>query len=188
MAPAARVVNLETSITRSDQHEPKGITYRMHPDNIGCLRAAAIDICILANNHVLDYGPQGLIETLETLERAGIRSVGAGRNRDAAVRAVVHALPGGRHLIVGACAHESSGVPDDWAALNQEPGVNLLPDLSKTGERGARWRDKLPGDVAACRLGSNWGYDVPRPHQLRPSSRGGGIDIVYGYSRTMCGQ
>ncbi|RPI48122.1 MAG: CapA family protein [Acidobacteria bacterium] len=188
MAPAARVVNLETSITRSDQHEPKGINYRMHPDNIGCLRAAAIDICIVANNHVLDYGPQGLVETLEALERAGIRSVGAGRNRDAAVRAVVHALPGGRHLIVGACAHDSSGVPDDWAALSQEPGINLLPDLSDdtaTDVAGRVARDKLPGDVAAMSIhwGGNWGYDVPRQHiSFAHRLVEGGIDIVYGHS------
>jgi hypothetical protein len=56
MAPAARIVNLETSVTRSDEYEHKGINYRMHPDNLGCLLAAQLDICILANNHVLDYG------------------------------------------------------------------------------------------------------------------------------------
>lgn len=188
MAPAARVVNLETSVTRSDQHEPKGINYRMHPDNIGCLCAARVDICILANNHVLDYGSPGLIETLETLERAHIRSAGAGRNRDEAAKSVVHALPGGQHLIVGACAHESSGVPDQWAALTDEPGVNLLPDLSDDTAEDVAARvacHKLPGDVAVLSIhwGGNWGYDVPRQH-IRFAHRlvDGGIDIVFGHS------
>jgi hypothetical protein len=54
VAPAARLVNLEMSITRSDECERKGINYRMHPDNIGCLRAAHIDICILADNASAD--------------------------------------------------------------------------------------------------------------------------------------
>jgi poly-gamma-glutamate synthesis protein (capsule biosynthesis protein) len=188
VAPAARVVNLETSITRSEAYERKGINYRMHPDNIGCLRAARLDICILANNHVLDYGPQGLIETIETLERAGIRAVGAGRNRDAATCPVVHALPGGQHLIVGACAHESSGVPDHWVAPTVEPGVNLLPDLSDDTavDVAARVaRHKLPGDVAVLSIhwGSNWGYDVPRSHiNFAHRLVEGGIDIVYGHS------
>ena len=93
----------------------------MHTDNSGCPAAAHIDECVLANNHVLDYGREGLIETLQTLDCAHIQAVGAGRNRDEAVRPVVHALPGGEHLIVGACAHESSGVPDHWAALTEEP-------------------------------------------------------------------
>ena len=52
--PDARVVNLETSVTRYDDPWPKGINYRMHPGNVGCLTAAGIDVCSLANNHVLD--------------------------------------------------------------------------------------------------------------------------------------
>jgi poly-gamma-glutamate capsule biosynthesis protein CapA/YwtB (metallophosphatase superfamily) len=76
----------------------------MHPDNLGCLRAARPDVCILANNHVLDYGPKGLVETLETLGQASISAVGAGRNREEATRPVAHALPGGQHLITRASA------------------------------------------------------------------------------------
>jgi poly-gamma-glutamate synthesis protein (capsule biosynthesis protein) len=188
MAPVARIVNLETSITRSNEYERKGINYRMHPDNVGCLRAARLDTCILANNHVLDYGPRGLVETLETLERADIRAVGAGRNRDEAVRPIVHALPGGHHLIVGACAHESSGVPDHWAALTVEPGVHLLPDLSDETAADVAVRvarDKLPGDMAVLSIhwGGNWGYDVPRQHiNFAHRLVEGGIDIVYGHS------
>ncbi|MBI4510255.1 MAG: CapA family protein, partial [Deltaproteobacteria bacterium] len=53
-APHARLVNLETSVTRSEDAWPKGINYRMHPANVGCLTAAKVDACILANNHVLD--------------------------------------------------------------------------------------------------------------------------------------
>ena len=42
--PGARIVNLETSITRSDDYwRGKGINYRMHPDNVPCLTAAHID-------------------------------------------------------------------------------------------------------------------------------------------------
>jgi poly-gamma-glutamate synthesis protein (capsule biosynthesis protein) len=188
VAPAARIINLETSITRSDARERKGINYRMHPENIGCLRAARIDICVLANNHVLDYGPQGLVETLETLERADIRYVGAGRNRDEAAMPVVQALAGGQHLIIGACGHESSGVPDHWAALTGEPGVHVLTDLSDStaADVAARVaRHKLPGDIAVLSIhwGGNWGYEVPRQHiNFAHHLVEGGIDIVYGHS------
>ena len=49
-APDARVVNLETSITRSEDYwRGKGINYRMHPDNIPCLAAARIDVCTSAS-------------------------------------------------------------------------------------------------------------------------------------------
>src|SRR5689334_12652302 len=55
--PHARIVNLETSVTRSDDAMPgKGIHYRMHPENVGCLTAAGVEVSVLANNHVLDWG------------------------------------------------------------------------------------------------------------------------------------
>jgi hypothetical protein len=64
-APDRRIVNLETSITTSEEALPKGINYRMHPRNVACLQAAGIDCCVLANNHVLDWGIPGLLETVE---------------------------------------------------------------------------------------------------------------------------
>ncbi len=63
-APAARIINLEASITTSGDYERKGINYRMHPANTPCLSAAGIDCCVLANNHVLDWGRSGLSETI----------------------------------------------------------------------------------------------------------------------------
>jgi poly-gamma-glutamate capsule biosynthesis protein CapA/YwtB (metallophosphatase superfamily) len=50
--------------TSEDAWPGKDIHYRMHPANAPCLRAAAIDCCVLANNHVLDWGYPGLRETL----------------------------------------------------------------------------------------------------------------------------
>ena len=59
--PDARIVNLETSITRRDDCDrEKGIHYRVSPENAACLAAARIDVCALANNHVLDWGTAGL--------------------------------------------------------------------------------------------------------------------------------
>src|SRR5262245_35993372 len=78
--PDARIINLETAVTTSEDAAPKGINYRMHPGNVPLLSAAGIDCCTLANNHVLDWGEAGLLETLDVLERAGIRTAGAGRD------------------------------------------------------------------------------------------------------------
>ena len=80
-APDVRVVNLETSVTRSDVFAPgKDVHYRMNPVNLPALAIARPDVCVLANNHVLDFGRSGLHETLGTLERAGLRAAGAGRD------------------------------------------------------------------------------------------------------------
>ena len=77
----ARIINLETSITTSREFTPKGINYKMHPLNIGCLSAARVDCCVLANNHVLDFGREGLAETLRSLADAGLRTAGTVRVR-----------------------------------------------------------------------------------------------------------
>ena len=83
--PGARIVNLETALTASNDAWPgKGIHYRMHPANVGCLAAARLDCCSLANNHVMDWGRSGLLETLATLRGVGIRTAGAGGDADQA--------------------------------------------------------------------------------------------------------
>ncbi|CAI8899137.1 hypothetical protein EMIT0P291_320013 [Pseudomonas sp. IT-P291] len=54
--PHARIINLETAVSRHGRPEPKGINYRMSPENFPLISAAGIDCCVLANNHVLDWG------------------------------------------------------------------------------------------------------------------------------------
>ena len=125
--PHARIVNLETSITHSEAFEPKGINYRMSPKNALCLTAAALDCCVLANNHVLDWGLDGLLDTLNTLERLQIRTAGAGRNLAEAKAPAIIEVPDEGRLLVLALASETSGVPRHWAADAGKAGVNLYP-------------------------------------------------------------
>jgi poly-gamma-glutamate capsule biosynthesis protein CapA/YwtB (metallophosphatase superfamily) len=80
MQPDARIINLETAVTRSHDRANKGINYRMSPENAECLAAAGIDCCVLANNHVLDWGRAGLLETLAVLQKLKVKATGAGRN------------------------------------------------------------------------------------------------------------
>jgi poly-gamma-glutamate synthesis protein (capsule biosynthesis protein) len=187
--PDARIVNLETSITCSDEHwQGKGIHYRMHPDNVGCVTAARIDCCVLANNHVLDYGYAGLLETLETLRRAGVRTAGAGRNLFEAWAPAALEVPGKGRVLVLAFGTETSGIVSRWAAKVDRPGVNLLPDLSDgTLDRIGKTVGsiKRSGDVvvASIHWGGNWGYAVPDQHvRFAHGLVRAGVDIVHGHS------
>lgn len=187
--PDASIVNLETSVTTSGDFWPgKGIHYRMHPANVACLAAARVDVCALANNHVLDFGRAGLVETLATLERAGIRVAGAGRDAESADRPVRIALAEGTGLVVVAVGTESSGIPADWAAGPATPGVSLLADLApgRADEILARVRGvRRPGDVvvASIHWGGNWGYGVPEEHvAFAHRLVEGGVDVVHGHS------
>ena len=77
----ARIINLETSITASDEYaKGKAVHYRMNPANVPALAAIRPDVCVLANNHVLDFGRSGLLETLDVLSASGLRGAGAGRS------------------------------------------------------------------------------------------------------------
>lgn len=80
VAPDARIVNLETAVTTSEDRDPKEASYRMHPANVALLTVAGIDCAVLANNHVLDWGKRGLLDTLETLEHVACPTGGAGRD------------------------------------------------------------------------------------------------------------
>lgn len=188
-APDLRIINLETSITSSNDYWPKGINYRMNPENIGCLKAAAIDCCTLANNHVLDWGYGGLIETLETLEANGIGYAGAGRNYDQATAPKVMVLPGKGRVLLFSFGAGSSGIPARWAASRRRSGINLLTDLSTHAvNRIAEVIDnyRRPGDivVASIHWGGNWGYRIPREqrrfaHELIDKA---GVHLIHGHS------
>src|SRR5262249_48741541 len=148
--PDVRIVNLETSVTTSEDYEPKGINYRMHPANTPCLTGARLDCCVLANNHVLDWGPSGLLETLATLREAGHRTAGAGRDLAEAQQPAVKEV-GESRVLVFAAATEDSGVPPHWAATKIRPGIALLPNLS--GATATSFADRVgairrPGDIA----------------------------------------
>jgi poly-gamma-glutamate synthesis protein (capsule biosynthesis protein) len=187
--PAARIVNLETSVTASDDWLDKGINYRMHPANVACLTAAGVDCCGLANNHILDWGRAGLLETLDTLHGAGLRTAGAGRNRAAAHALAAIPLAQGGRVLVAALGMPSSGVPPQWAATDDAPGVAVLEDLSeRSADRIARSvaAVKRPGDVvvASIHWGGNWGYAIGQAerrfaHRLIDAA---GVDVVHGHS------
>ena len=170
--------NLETAVTLAEDAWPgKGIHYRMHPRNVACLAAAGIDCCVLANNHVLDWGYAGLAETLD--DSAAARAC-APRARAATRRT----RPRPRSSS-GPRAGGSSSSPTPCRARRaarlgargpRRPGVNLLADLSRQScDAIARQvaAARRPGDlvVVSIHWGGNWGYEIsPRGARLRASA------------------
>jgi poly-gamma-glutamate capsule biosynthesis protein CapA/YwtB (metallophosphatase superfamily) len=190
MRPDLRIINLETSITKSDDYwKDKGINYRMHPDNIACLTAVHIDFCSLANNHILDWGYSGLKETLETLNQANVQYAGAGGNLREAENPAIFDIENKCRVIVFSCGMATSGIPPSWSATEDKPGVNLLKDLSeKTVQRIKEkvQEVKREGDIVIVSIhwGSNWGYDISSDqikfaHKLVDDA---GVSIIHGHS------
>lgn len=189
VAPDVRVVNLETSVTGDGVFAAgKEVHYRMHPENLPCLAAVRPDVCVLANNHVLDFGRRGLEETLDALAGAGLRAAGAGRTADEARRPAVVEPGSGPRVVVVAFGMESSGIPPDWGATEERPGVAFVPGptYEAAAEITGRVREAArPGDVvvASVHWGSNWGYAVGRDQvRFAHALIDGGADVVHGHS------
>ena len=190
VAPDVKLINLETSITKSNDYwQGKGINYRMNPENIDCLTAAKIDCCSLANNHVIDWGYSGLVETIATLKSVQIKTTGAGLNQQSAEAPAIMEVKGKGRVIAFSFGVTTSGIPWSWAAGQNKLGVNLLQDLS---ERTVEYiqkqveQVKQPGDVvvASIHWGGNWGYKIHSQqikfaHQLIDYA---GVDLIHGHS------
>jgi poly-gamma-glutamate capsule biosynthesis protein CapA/YwtB (metallophosphatase superfamily) len=189
--PAVRIINLETAVTTHDTYwKGKGIHYRMSPENIGCLTAARIDCCTLANNHVLDWHYRGLTETLNSLHRVGLKTAGAGSNEEEAAAPAVLTSAAGNRILVFGLATLDSGVSPAWAAAADRAGICFLPDLSdvsfdKTAKTiAAARRNDSDIIVVSIHWGGNWGYAISDDqrafaHRLIDQAA---VDIVHGHS------
>ena len=190
VVPDVRLINLETTITADGEFaQRKPVCYRMHPDNVPALRVFRPDVCALANNHILDFGYQGLTDTVTALGEAGIQGAGAGADLTAVRRPAVVAVHDQHRVLIASVAMKSAGVFESWAARSDRAGVWLVWDPS---ERDAAddvaaelLAHKRGGDVAIVSVhwGSNWGYaigpsDIAFAHRLIDA----GVDIVHGHS------
>ena len=188
--PQAKIINLETAITRNDVHwHGKEVHYKMSPENVGCLTAAGIDCCILANNHMLDWGIPGLIDSLKTLDQSGIKHAGAGRNPREVQQPAILPVGEASRVIVFSLGSTTSGIPTTWSAEDDRPGLYVIETQRHDPIQAlAQQIDKMkrPSDIVVVSIhwGGNWGYKIPGDqtefaHRLVDEA---GVDIVHGHS------
>jgi poly-gamma-glutamate synthesis protein (capsule biosynthesis protein) len=187
--PDIKIINLETSITSYDVYWPdKAVNYRMNPENIQCLKKPGIDYCALANNHVLDYGMEGMVQTLEVLKEAGIAYSGCGRNLEEARRPAIFSIPQKGRIIVFSVGLRTSGIPYEWAAKEKNGGVNLLVNDTEILEylKSYLKSHRQAGDlvIVSIHWGSNWGYDIPSSQRQLAYKLidEAGVDLIHGHS------
>lgn len=129
----ADVLMVNNEYTYSSRGYPipgKAYTFRASPSRVEVLQQLCVDIVSLANNHVYDYGEDALIDTLETLENAGIPYVGAGRNLDEAKKIVYFVINGRKIAFVSATQIERS-YNYTREATEDTPGVLKTLDPEK---------------------------------------------------------
>jgi poly-gamma-glutamate synthesis protein (capsule biosynthesis protein) len=121
------MINLELPLTTVDQPADKAITLRADPGIAPSLREAGVDVATVANNHALDHGPEGLSETLDALESAGIAAVGGGANLAEALQPALLSVNGLLVAVFGL----ASTLPPGYAAGPRRPGIAPIRVLSR---------------------------------------------------------
>jgi poly-gamma-glutamate capsule biosynthesis protein CapA/YwtB (metallophosphatase superfamily) len=125
-----RLINLECALTSRTERwagDPyKPFFFRSEPGNVETLRVAGIDFACLSNNHICDFRTEGLLDTVETLDGAGIKHAGAGKDLSAAAMPAQLTVNGYRVAVLAYSDH-----PVVWAASLGQPGLNLCrPDVA----------------------------------------------------------
>ena len=118
-----------TFTTRGTPLSGKAYTFRANPERVSLLKEMGVDVALLANNHVYDYGKESLLDTLDTLEGAGIGYFGAGRNIKEAMKPYYVEIDGITIAFVAASrAEKNLKTPQ---ATENEPGILRCyePDL-----------------------------------------------------------
>lgn len=181
-------VNLESPITSKTQRWSdtwKFFHFRADPSAIRILETGKVRFLCLANNHILDYGEPGLLDTVAALDRAGIVHAGAGRNRhDAAAGKLVQV----RDLKIGVLAATDS--LQEYAATADRAGTNNI-EFRGDGP-GLDWVDRTvrqlrEADATLIVLSVHWGPNMRRrpSDDFRRFAHGAierGVDLIHGHS------
>jgi poly-gamma-glutamate synthesis protein (capsule biosynthesis protein) len=189
LAADCQLVNLECVI--SDQGEEwrastKAFHFRASPRAVEFLRAANIDGVALANNHVLDYGPEALLDCLNLLDRAGIKRTGAGATLKEALLPALLKLPQATVAVLALTDNEP-----EWEASATKPGVNYVaygkrglkePYRSRLTEALLSARERASLVIVSAHVGPNWGAPSPAIQALARDLVDMGADLYWGHS------
>ncbi len=152
------VVNVETAISDATNKEPKQFNFKSPVKFADLMHEAGVDVGSLANNHSLDFGDQGLIDTVDALREAGVDPIGAGVNRQQALKSSKHSIKGVRVSVIAA----SQVIPSpSWIATDKSIGVaaagKSLTDEDTRALTSAIKAAKAESDVVVVFM--HWGQE-----------------------------
>lgn len=176
--PDYTIANLETPITTRGTVQTKDYVYRSSPSALPALKASGIDLVNLANNHVMDYGTEGLLDTMNALDQEGVKRIGAGKDLEEAYKPVIVEKEGVKIAFFGF----SRVVPEaSWKAGPGHPGVAETYSYKPPVE--AIQKAKESADLVV--VVAHWGVersDHPDKYQTELAHRyiDAGADLVVG--------
>jgi poly-gamma-glutamate capsule biosynthesis protein CapA/YwtB (metallophosphatase superfamily) len=179
------MVNLETAVTEGGAPSPKQYNFRAPEAGLTALREAGVDIVSVANNHGMDYGEEGLRDTLAAARRADLALVGGGRTAKQAYRPHRVTVNGRRIAFFGATQVLDSFAIEAWTARSDRAGIASAKEEYEGLSRllAAVERADGRGDTVVVML--HWGEEgascpLPRQQELAAQLTDAGADIVVG--------
>jgi poly-gamma-glutamate capsule biosynthesis protein CapA/YwtB (metallophosphatase superfamily) len=173
------VINLECPATDVVAPVPKEFNFRCDPAALPAARRAGVEVANQSNNHAYDQGPEGLVDSLERIRRAGLTPVGAGRDEAQALRAALFDLEGWKVAVVGI---DEVLDPLTMVAGPDKPGTAAGHDLS-LALRAVR-DAAAEADIVVVAI--HWGVELdtqPRDYQVQEAHRmiDAGADVIFGH-------
>lgn len=200
---SADVFMLNNEFTFTNRGTPTGgkqFTFRANPEKVSLLQEIGVDMVSVANNHIYDYGEISLLDTLDTLDSAGIAYTGAGKNLEEAMKPVYLIANGMKIGIISATQIERNGTPDTKEATATTPGVlrcmdttNLLQVINQMEESCdytilyIHWGTELQEEIdwlqeEQAPVYAKAGVDLiigDHPHCLQKIDTISGVPVVY---------
>ncbi|WBB69085.1 CapA family protein [Micromonospora sp. WMMD812] len=173
------LLNLETAVTDRGTPQPKRFHFRSPKTAYAALRAAGIDAASIANNHTLDYGQVGLLDTLDAAADADFPVFGAGRDADAAYAPWLTTVKGVRIAVLGMSqVHELAA---QWKPTDSRPGVAMAFDGARATAAVRAARNQADLVIVFMHWGAE-GSSCPNGEMKTFASRmaRAGADIVLG--------
>jgi len=176
------LLNLECCISARGEPAPgKVFHFRAPPWATRALTHLGVDCVTLANNHVLDFGQDALLDTLAHLDAAGIQAVGAGSDLERARAPAVFEANGFRLAVLAVTDH-----PPDYAA---GPGLGGVAYADLRSDPAPEWLSQRIAavDADAVLVMPHWGPNMvaePRPYVHRAATAlvDAGATLVAGHS------
>ena len=127
------LVNLESpAALSSDKITKSGPALRMDPQVLSIIKQTGFEGVTLANNHIMDVGPDGLFDTISYAKSLGLRTCGAGKNIHDAIQPIIFLRPDGLRIAVFSFCEQEFGVADEnspGSAWISHPSV--IPEIKK---------------------------------------------------------
>ncbi|MGQ0823804.1 MAG: CapA family protein [Actinomycetota bacterium] len=125
------MVNLESAITERGAAEPKAFTFRAPARGLTAIASAGVDIVSMANNHGIDFGPEGLLDSLAAEQQHGLPIVGIGANAAEAYAPHIIEVNGQRIAILAATQVLDDHLIATWTATDTSPGIASAKEIDR---------------------------------------------------------